>query len=246
MKSIDEIKIDTSKSTLKTLKIDDSQINPVTEATGDKIHRVMRGALSAIPSFGGTAVELFNTLISPPLEKRKQEWMIEVTNALNILLERHDINIESLLDNQEFTTILIQASTSAIKNHQKEKLDALLNAVINSTLPEPLPFSMRTIFIDMIDRISEWHLRLLFFFESHNGPGYLEPTVENALEKWIEGWFIDLKGHEIIYKYILQDLVAMGLIPEQPHKHGQSLVFGDVTELGRQFVHFVKNKELTK
>lgn len=64
-------------------RIDDNQINPVVESEADKLHRVTRAALAAIPGVGGTLVEAFNALISPPLEKRKSEWMAQVTEGEN-------------------------------------------------------------------------------------------------------------------------------------------------------------------
>ncbi|MDH4155239.1 MAG: hypothetical protein OEV01_15775, partial [Nitrospira sp.] len=45
---------------------------------------------------------------------------------------------EKLAANETFVTVAMHASQMAIRNHQKEKLQAFRNAVLNSGLPNPL------------------------------------------------------------------------------------------------------------
>ena len=42
------------------------------EFDGDKAHHLAKVAFSAIPVLGGTAAELFQWLIEPPIEKRRR------------------------------------------------------------------------------------------------------------------------------------------------------------------------------
>jgi hypothetical protein len=63
-------------------------------------------------------------------------------------------------------------------------------------------------------------------------------SVLCRFEKWLEEWFGELKGNRNIYKYIVQDLESMDLIPPQRDP------YGDVTDIGRQFVKFVKNRTI--
>jgi len=224
------------------LKNDNGKINPPIESAYDKIDRIVRSGFLIIPGVGSTAGEIFNSIITPPIELRKQEWMKEVSNALNALYEKKLIDLAELQSNEEFITILIQASSVALKSHQKEKIEALINAIKHSISPEPPPFSLQTVFISIIDKMSEWHFRFLFFFESLNGAACMDMSEEDGFENWLESWFGDLEGYRDIYKFILQDLQSMGLIPEQPYKHGDSLAFGNVTDIGRQFVNYIKKK----
>ena len=54
------------------------------ESGKDNAHFGARVVLSAIPYIGGPALEIFNKIIVPPIEIRKQKWMSEVTDALNL------------------------------------------------------------------------------------------------------------------------------------------------------------------
>jgi len=69
------------------MPVDREDIDPVIESAGDKVHRAVRAGLGLIPVGSGTAVEIFNSLVTPPLERRKNKWMIDVTEALQALDE---------------------------------------------------------------------------------------------------------------------------------------------------------------
>ena len=48
-------------------------IDPVIESDGDKAHRVSRAMIGMVPLLNGPALEIFTSLIEPPIEKRKRE-----------------------------------------------------------------------------------------------------------------------------------------------------------------------------
>ncbi|MCL4528700.1 MAG: hypothetical protein M1282_04735, partial [Chloroflexi bacterium] len=98
--------------------------------SGDTAHLVAKAALSVVPG----ASELFEYFIKPPLEKRLEKWQEEVANALRHLEEENRLNIENLKANEQFISIIVQVTTIALRNHQKEKLSALKNVIINSAL----------------------------------------------------------------------------------------------------------------
>ncbi|HLF77024.1 MAG TPA: hypothetical protein VJB57_05980, partial [Dehalococcoidia bacterium] len=95
-----------------------------------------RGLLSSIPGLGGAVAELFDFVIAPPLERRRDAWMANVAAAIEELRQsRPVLTAEALSRNEGFITAAIHASQLALRNHQKEKLEALRNAVLNSALP---------------------------------------------------------------------------------------------------------------
>ena len=65
----------------------------------DAAHAIAKAVLSAIPLIGGPAVELFQSVIQPPLEKRRELWMVSVGEKL-YELEANGFNLESL--NRQF------------------------------------------------------------------------------------------------------------------------------------------------
>lgn len=143
------------------MPVDREDIDPIVESTGDKAHRVVRASIGALPVFSGTAVELFNSLIIPPLEKRKTKWMIDVTESIQNLEKQKLINVSELFQNEEFISFLLNASSAAIKIHQKEKLNALKNAVINMAINQSPEEEIALVFLNLVERFSIKHLKIL-------------------------------------------------------------------------------------
>jgi hypothetical protein len=54
----------------------------------------------------------------------------------------------------------------AIRNHHKEKLKALRNAVLNSISPNLPEEDLQLMFLNWVDELTTWHLRILQFFDS--------------------------------------------------------------------------------
>lgn len=105
------------------------------ETAGDNLHKVVRSALGAIPFAGTGAIELFNSVIVPPLVKRRDEWLNNLVKELEKLVSQIEgFKIENLQDNEEFISALIHATSVAIKTHQQDKITMLRNIVLNSAL----------------------------------------------------------------------------------------------------------------
>jgi hypothetical protein len=102
------------------------------------LHTLAKAGLSAIPIVGGPAAELFTYLVVPPLTKRRDEWLRLIADGLMALEEKvENFSIESLSQNEDFVTMLLEASYLAVRSHQKEKIESLRNAVLNAALEPP-------------------------------------------------------------------------------------------------------------
>jgi hypothetical protein len=143
------------------LKIQTDRIDPIVESSADKAHRVARGIIGALPMFSGTALELFNSVVEVPLEKRKREWMLQVTDVLNELQDKFNFDIDSLASNEEFISLLLRSSQVAIKNHQKEKIKALKAALLNTAININISEDEKAIFINLLDEFTVSHLEIL-------------------------------------------------------------------------------------
>ena len=162
-------------------EIDKELIDPRVEPLSEKAHRVARSCLAAVPVFGGAAVEVFNALIEPPMSRRRVEWMVQMTDALNELLEKGVLTEKDLQENEKFFTTLVHASNVAIRNHEKEKLEALRNAVINSALPGAPSDTLQQLFLNLLDSCTSWHIALLKLFQ---GPEEWAKTHEHTFPNW--------------------------------------------------------------
>ena len=60
-------------------------IEPPKPTTGDVAHALTKAGLSMIPVVGGPAVEIFQHLVQPPLERRLNEWMEQVGESPRVL-----------------------------------------------------------------------------------------------------------------------------------------------------------------
>lgn len=144
-------------------KVDIELIDPSVEPVSEKAHRVLRIGLGSVPVIGAAGAELFASIIESPMEVRKTKWMVQVSNSLNELIERGFSSLEELQSNENFITMLTQASALAIKTHHKEKLVALQNAVVNTALGEAPMDVMQDVFLSYIDSFSVAHIGILDF-----------------------------------------------------------------------------------
>src|SRR5690606_32250167 len=109
--------------------------------------------------------ELFGLIITPPLDKRRNEWMNQVADKLKELEQRNQIDFNDLKNNQQFIDVILHASSLAIKTSEQEKILALKNAVVNTALNEQPSNTKIQIFLNLIDVFTAWHIKVLHFFD---------------------------------------------------------------------------------
>lgn len=230
-------------------RIDKDLINPVVESTGDKAHRITRATIAAIPSLGGTLVEAFNGIIEPPMARRKKEWMIQVTEAVNELFEKGIVTEEELANNEKFFTTLVHASNVALKNHQKEKIEALRNATINSALPGSPDDSTQQMFLNLIDTITSWHIAILKLFQDptqwaiENNHQFPNISV-GGMSCLLESAFPQIAKRRDFYDLVWGELYRAGLVSTQglhTTMSGSGLYSKRTTNIGNEFVKFISD-----
>jgi hypothetical protein len=225
--------------------------DPPKTSIGDVVYATARAGISEIPMVGGPILEFFNLIIAPPLDKRRQKWMESVRDGLLALEERGSLRMEDLKDNEAFGSIVMQASQAAVRTHQQEKIDALRNAVLNAAMPSPADESLQQVFISLIDRFTEWHLRLLLlfadpnaWFESRQRP-FPSPMI-SSLEGMVVAAYPELRDNAPLARLVSKDLDDTGLTHIATLSMtltAQTLAISRITELGRQFLAFVSGGE---
>jgi hypothetical protein len=220
-----------------------------TRNRGDVAHSIARAAISAIPYIGGPAAELFTLVIAPPLEKRRDEWMNSIGEGLQNLSDKvKGLRFENLSDNEAFITCVLQATQAAIRNHHTEKLEALRNAVLNSALPNAPADDLQLMFLNYIDSLTTWHLRILKFFENPRGWGkqhgltFSRCSIGDTPRRILEEAFPDLRGQREFYDVLIRDLFGRGLMnTESLHTTmtEQGIFSSRVTGIGKQFIDFI-------
>jgi len=222
---------------------------PNKKSAGDIAREVGKAIISAVPTAVGRLQGGFENIFASRIEKRKQGWLEELAAVVTEVQERvNDLTPEKLAANEAFVTVAMQASQVAIRNHQKSKLDALRNAVLNSALPNPPQEDEQMIFLRLIDQLTPWHLRILALLD--NPVQWMERNgVQNpswgmgGVATVIEHCLPDLRGQRDTYDQIVRDLQAEGLIGQGQFIHvtmtGNGMIQSRTTDRGKGFIKYI-------
>lgn len=225
------------------------KFDPPTPIKSDAAHAILRAGLGTIPIGGAAATELLNAIVAPPLDGRRQKWMERVGIALRKLEQSKGVNLEDLQNNDVFLDTVIQATQLALRTSQEEKLEALRNAILNATLDDFPEVAMQQMFLNFIDFLTVWHIRLLTFLNdpaecaTEKGIDY-SSTLMGGMSRFIETVFPELGGRRDLYEQWGNDLHSRGLIVTnnfQVTESGHDLVRSKTTALGKQFLEYITN-----
>lgn len=178
--------------------------------SADAAHLVASTLVGMIPFVG--VADLFKFIVSPSLEKRKDRWMQLVVEAIRTLQARTEFSIEGLRDNEEFTTLLIQTTQSAMKTHVESKHQLLKTALINAALVN-FEFDSKQLYLNILDRFTPSHIIVLHSVQGtkqhttalRSGSLYYAKLVEIQDS-------IALKIGGVMFLAILEDLHSAGLL----------------------------------
>lgn len=225
----------------------DHEHRPPASDAADAGYAVVRAALGGIPIVGPAAQELLQMIIAPPLARRQAEWAEDVGAAIRNLEAQKGIRPDQLRDNPAFVDAVLAATQVAVRTSQEEKRKALLNAITNSALPGAPEIAEQQMFIALIDRMTEWHIRVLRLFQDPAGAlaeRHYRPSISGSLAGVIEAAYPELQGRRELYDQVWSDLSAAGL-----HRSGslhtnmtpQGTLQKRTTELGDRFLEFIRS-----
>ncbi len=183
------------------------------------------------------------------VNKLKQQWLEELTDAIAGLMDKvGNLSPDKLTHNETFMAVCLRASRIALNSPQKEKMEALRNAVFNSLLPGAPEAASQMSFLDLIDELTPWHIRILELLDDpyrwleRQAVLYVE-CGEDSLFNFIQQCFSELRGNRDFIELLVRDLQAAGLLQQGGILHAEVAVpwtSGPWTaELGRQFVNFI-------
>jgi hypothetical protein len=227
---------------------DEKKIDVPESGKGDVALGLAKAVLSSVPIVGGAAAELFAMVVTPPLEKRRAKWMQDVGEKLNELKEK-GIDIGELSKNEAFISTVLQASQAALRTHHEEKLEALKNAVINVAVGNAPNEDIQTMFINLVDSLTPWHIKILRFFQNPvelGGKKGIRPEgmYMGAPSQILEQYYLELRGHREFYDLVVRDLHARGLFTLDS-LHTMMTANGAftkrTTQLGDEFLSFISS-----
>lgn len=227
-----------------------NDLSPPKATEVDDAHAVARAVLGAIPTAGTAALEAFNALIVPPLEKRRDEWRQQIADALADVIESvEELSAENLQENDAFISAVAHASQIALRNHQDEKREALRNAVLNVAVGNAPDEDTQLMFLNFIDVLTPSHLRILKLFQapvqfaSARGKDFSHMSM-GGLGHVIEIVFPELRDQREYYDLVMADLFSRGLTNTQGANatmSGTGLAAKRTTHLGDEFLGFIES-----
>jgi hypothetical protein len=165
----------------------------------DRIYNALKAAASFIPALGPATEFFIDTYIGPPATKRTHDFLEAVVEELNEIKSK----IESVnFENPVFLTTFLHASQIARRTHKEQKLEALRNVVLNSSIPSSVEDDILAMFLNWIDDFTTLHVSTLKHLH------YLDRYAPKELERY----FPMLEQKRAIYNQVLKDLADRGLI----------------------------------
>lgn len=156
------------------------------KSKGDLGHALIIGGLPGIfGPVGSIFAALFGSVVyPPPITQRINQLLMDIAFKLEELELRGKLEIDELLKNEGFISTLLHATQIAIRTHQKEKLEALKNAVLNSALKTAPEDDYKILFLSFIDNFTIAHVKLLkFFYDLPNSPNYFFKLNQIRIEE---------------------------------------------------------------
>lgn len=134
---------------------------PRERSTGDWMHAISKGVVSAVPLAGGAAGEIFGLLVAAPASKRRDEWIQALAERLQALEKKIPDLFQALPSNDDFVTAALHATQIAMRTHQNEKIEALRNAVLNVAIGSAPNVDHQLMFLLWVDAFTPSHLAFL-------------------------------------------------------------------------------------
>ena len=174
-------------------------------------------------------MRIFSTLTNYCIAKRRDEIVLMIAGVVNELSVRMDeLSFNKLPENEEFITEIMYVIQIAMRTKQKEKLEALKNALLNSALENTPDEDLRLILLNLIDTLTTLHLQLLKFFSEPKSPKFVEELKTDIkqignehkgvyylifdLFDVLEYQYPELNGKRDIYVHVLKDLNSRELL----------------------------------
>lgn len=217
------------------------------EKKEDILYSLTKAGIGSIPIVGAAASELLQLIVTPPIEKRRNKWMLEIGEKLQNLENQEKLNIDQLSNNDLFIDVVLQTTQQALKTSQNEKIEYYQNAILNSAIGENPDLSEIQIFLNFISDFTVWHIKILKLFDNPTDwfekrdkkiPNYFSGGLSNVL---IDA-YPELKERREFYDLIWGDLKRAGL-HKTSELHGMmtgsGLLSNRTTEFGQRFLRFI-------
>jgi hypothetical protein len=128
------------------------------------------GAVGAVPFVGSLLAATLSALFSATQENRTREWMEEMAEVVQALLDRVEhLEAGDLAENTAFYDAAVAAARIATATSATEKHQALQNALFHVGIGDGLEADKRAIFLRYVDELTPSHIALLRLADNPSG-----------------------------------------------------------------------------
>ncbi|SRR6266568_2711412 len=225
------------------------ETTPPGKSTSREIaERAAEVALGYVPIAGPVLAAAFVTAVGWRLDQRRDEWLTRLAEGLEDLRERiGDVDFENLASNDLFVDAVVTTTRTIYHTHQEEKITALRNAVLNSVAPDAPDADTQAIFLNLVDRYTPSHLRMLQLWD--DPPAWFarhsltppQGVMAGSRTMTVEAGLPEMQGRQEFYLLVASDLMSAGLMTASlPGMVTYEVLMDRLTnDLGRQFVRFI-------
>ncbi len=214
--------------------------------TLDRAHGAGKAALDAVPFVGSILSELFTQCVAAPIEKRRDEFLRDLLERIAELEGEERVTMNSLESNMSFQTAFVQAVRASDAATEKEKRQALRNAVINSACGS-IDATNQHMFIRLVDELTAAHLVLLRVLNHPANAiaarnGTLSGAFGASFLRVIELAAPELASDDELIDQLMRDLEARGLSTSfglRTTMTGHGLLERRTTKRGKLFIEFI-------
>jgi hypothetical protein len=215
------------------------------------LQRSIEAGLQFVPGIGGALAVTFVTAVTWRLNQKREEWLEDLATGVEELRQRlADVDLDTLVSDPRFSDAVVLAARMVEHTSQAEKLDALRNAVLNSVGPDAPDADTQAIFMNLVDRFTPSHLRLLAlwdnprsWFASHDIPE-LQAGFASSRTVTVEVGLPEMAGRQQFYVLVWSEIKAAGLTIGADLGglvSPTSLMDKLTSDLGSQFLKFISS-----
>lgn len=159
----------------------------------DKNYNMVKGIVNSLPPVGSLLGGFFESYIVSPATKRSYKFLEILVRELEELKSKTElVDFESPV----FQTTMIHVYQIVTRTHQEQKLEAVRNIVLNSSIPRAVDDDVLAMFLNWIDVFTETHISTLKHLH------YIDTYTPEQLHTY----FPMLEKNRFIYNKILTDL----------------------------------------
>jgi hypothetical protein len=145
--------------------------SPKKSTKRELVEAAVEGAAGMVPIAGSPMAVAFAVAMGWTYNKRMTLWLDDLAKAVDDLQQKLDapLSFEELAEHPAFIDSVVHATRAAQATHQQQKLDALRNAVLNSTLVGAPDVDEQARFFRLIDQFTPAQLRMLAYLNDPAG-----------------------------------------------------------------------------